>query len=157
MTKHLARLAIAQLPDSQQTFAMLSSGELLARLTGRKIKQKAIADVLGIDQPGVSRMLDGRRTISLDEGKKLVEAFDLEDEDEMVRRGLSSPVARRVARHAAASLGIDIADGDGRLDQLAEDLSAFAVFIAMPGARDSVERTDAFFQALEVVRSRRSR
>lgn len=129
---------------------MLSSVELLNRLRERKVKHADIARALNLKPSAVTRMFAGGRRISLDEGKKLVDTFKLE---EPVWDAISEPVAMTLARHAARSLAVP-ENGPGVAD-LAYDLRAWSAFAAAPDRRDSVDQVEGFLTAMTLRREQR--
>jgi hypothetical protein len=63
--------------------AMLGTQQLLATLEARGVSQAEMARVLNLPSSRISEMYAGKRQIKLDEAKRLVEAFDLDDANPM--------------------------------------------------------------------------
>lgn len=147
----LAALSIEIASRSAQTRAMLSSADLLRMLEERKIKRSAIAAVMGIDPAGVTRLYDGDRKLTLDEAKRLVEAFNLNG---VASNPLSVPIARLLVLYAADALQARLEPEDPRVEELARDLRAFSMFAADPQVRESTEAVQGFFQGLRLAQDR---
>lgn len=131
---------------------MLSSRELLERLSRKKISNARVARVLGVDDSAVTRMHKGGRRITLDEAKKICDAFALDEEEEAERRELSDPVARLLVMHAAEMLSVALAEDDPRVAELAADYRIFSRLAVDPVARASAEIVDGFFRARRLER-----
>jgi hypothetical protein len=138
--------------------AMLSTADLLRALEVRKVKKERIAEVLGIDPAGVSRLYSAGanpRQLKLDEAKKLVEAFNLEAPP--TPSPLPIPIARLAALYCADSFGVAIDQTDPRIEEVARDLRAFSMFAADPRVRESTEAVQGFFQGLRLAPDRTGR
>lgn len=132
-----------------QLGAMLDTSQLLARLKEKQIRNVDIARVLKLPDSRIPEIRDGRRALKLDEAAKLVRAFGLEQENGV--EPLPLPIMRLLVRHVAARIGVEI--HEVLLDDLAADLRAFALFVADPTIRQSVEAAEGFFRALQTRRS----
>jgi sugar phosphate isomerase/epimerase len=134
--------------DSAQRAGVLDTDELLHRLEDRGIRNVDIARVLGLPDSRIPEIRDKRRAIKLDEGAKLTRAFGLEP----VHKAdpLPASVVRLLVRYMAAELRADTTEE--HLADLAEDVRAFAEFVADPKVRSSVEAAEAFFQAMRLRR-----
>lgn len=104
---------------------MLTAAEILAALKERGVTQKAIANVLGVQQPNAATLYtpakNGKlRQLSYDEGVALIEAFDL-DEGAPKPKAAPAPNATVLTSTFAVlldSLGVDPFE-DGRAQKLA--------------------------------------
>src|SRR5215217_5020321 len=105
MKQDVASFSIARPGDSRQIATMLSSDKLLKRLREREIRNADIARLLELDPSTITQMMNGKRRILLDVGKRLTEAFSLEDEPETP--AISRDVARLLVRHGALAFGIE--------------------------------------------------
>jgi hypothetical protein len=133
--------------------SVLTTVELLKRLEERGIANKQIADALNLSPSRVTEMYKGERAIKLDEAAKLVSVFGLESEPGSEKASvLPGPVSRLVVRYIAASLGVAEPD-PVLLQELAEDIRAFAEFVSDPKVRDSLVAAEAFFAAMRLRRS----
>lgn len=108
--------------------SMLGTRELLDEMAGRGISRADIARVLRLAPPRVTEMYKGERKVSLDEGKRLVEHYGLDDSGDVVP--LSEPVSRLLVLHVAQALKASLSPADQRLEELAQDLRAFSRFAA---------------------------
>lgn len=139
---------------NRQPGRVITTKELLGRLRDKGVKNVEIARTLGITASRVTELYDGMRALKLDEAAKLVDAFDLEDEQSSSRRvsPLPPPVSRLVVQHIAAELGRPLEEESQQLADLGEDLRAFAEFVTDPKVRESIELAATFFQALRLRR-----
>jgi predicted XRE-type DNA-binding protein len=140
-----------------QLTTMLTQGDLLARLEAllgeKKISQADIARAIDIHPSGVTSLLKpGGRKLKLDEAVKLVEAFDLESPPSQRVPPLSGRISRLIVMYVAGELGVSQESHREQLEELAEDVRAFAELVADPKYRDSVEAAEAFFQAMRLRR-----
>jgi transcriptional regulator with XRE-family HTH domain len=133
---------------------MLSSGELVERLKKRGIKQAAVARVLGINASAVTLLFRGDRRLLLDEAKKIVDAFGL-DEQSAGPATISEPVARLQVLHVARALGVTLPPDDPVVAELASDFRAFSEFVSDPKARESVDQVQTFFRTVGLLRARK--
>lgn len=131
---------------------MLSADELLAALRERGVKNAEIAELLDLPSSRVSELFSGKRRLQLDEAKKLVERYQLEDRV----NPLSLPIARLLVLYGADALDVDIAPDDPRVEELARDFRAFSMFANDPRVRESEEVVQAFFQGLRLAPGRTS-
>jgi hypothetical protein len=134
--------------DYAQTLGVLDTDELLHRLEARGIRNVDIARVLGLPDSRIPEIRDKRRAIKLDEGAKLTRAFALEPAHKA--DPLPASVVRLLVRYMAAELHAETSEE--HLADLAEDVRAFAEFVADPKVRSSVEAAEAFFQAMRLRR-----
>jgi hypothetical protein len=132
----------------RQSCGMLDTDELLARLADKGIRNVDIARVLELPDSRVPEIKRKDRRLTLDEGAKLVRAFELEQEN----RRTPIPVAtlRLIVRYVAEEVGIR--PEDQQVQELSEDLRAFSEFVADPKVFRSMESAEAFFQALRFRR-----
>lgn len=137
--------------ETRHTLPMWSSGELLARLEARGVRKIDIARALGLDPSSVTAIFKGKRRIALDEGKKLVEHFGLDEEIPLP----SEAVIRVVVRHMLEMFNLDPGEKDDRLAEVTSDFRAFMAFTVDPKRCDSVEQAEAFFKALSLRRQHR--
>lgn len=105
---------------------MFDTKSLLAALERKGVTKADIARALELPSPRITEMYAGNRRVLLDEGKRLVDAFRLEEGDQV--EPLSEDVARLLARYVAGRLGKALSGDDPLLQELAEDLRAFASF-----------------------------
>jgi hypothetical protein len=134
--------------DYAQTPGVLDTDELLRRLEARGVRNIEIARVLGLPDSRIPEIKDKRRALKLDEGAKLTRAFGLEPAHKA--DPLPGSVVRLLVRYIAAELRADTTEA--HLAELAEDVRAFAEFVADPKVRSSVEAAEAFFQAMRLRR-----
>ena len=133
---------------------VLTTAELLARLEDRGIRNIDIAKALGVTPSRVTEIKKGDRAIKLDEAARLVEAFDLGSEPGSQKvPALPGPVARLIVLYIAAELGFSVEEHRRRIEELAEDIRAFAEFVSDPQARESLEAAELFFRAMRLRRS----
>jgi transcriptional regulator with XRE-family HTH domain len=131
---------------------MLTTRELLDRLGQRGIKNHQIAKALGVSPSRVTEMRKGERTIKLDEAAKLVSEFELEEPLALVKVPvLPAPIARLVVTYVAGELGLAEAD-PAQLEDIAQDVRAFAEFVSDPAVRESIDAAETFFQAMRLRR-----
>lgn len=148
----IAEVVIAPLNWFSQSEVVLTTAELLARLTERGIKNKAIAEALGVHPSRVTEMFKGERSIKLDEAAKLVSEFGLESPPSQKVPALPAPVAALIVQHVALQLGRPLEEGSSQLQALSEDIRAFAEFVTDPKVRESIDLAMAFFQAMRLRR-----
>ena len=136
---------------------MLSKGELLAALVAHGVSNADMMSVLDMPSSRVSEIMRAApgndtklkpRELTYDEGVKLVEAFL----PELVQpvAPLPQPILRLIVRHIARRLDCELSEA--QLEDLAEDLRAFAEYAADPKVRGNADLTEAFFRALEIRR-----
>jgi hypothetical protein len=133
-----------------QLRVVLTTKELLARLREKGIKNADMA--LGLTPSRVTEMYDGTRALKLDEAVKLAEAFELEQEQGPPVPPLPGPVSQLIVQHIARELGRPLKQDAPQLQELAEDLRAFSVFVTDPTVRESIDLAMTFFQALRLRR-----
>jgi transcriptional regulator with XRE-family HTH domain len=137
--------------DSSYSFGhsipVLDTGELLALLEARGIKNREIARVLGINDSRVTEIKKGERQVKLDEAAKLVRHFGLEQAQ---LAPLPAPVARLMILHVAQALGKKLDPDSPEMRELSADIEAFARFVADPQVRESVEASENFFRAMQL-------
>jgi hypothetical protein len=147
-----AERVIASLSPCVHARGVLTTAELLARLTERGIRNSDIARALGVHPSRVTEMFKGDRTIKLDEAAKLVAEFGLESEPSPRVSPLPGPVSALLVQHIASSLGRPLEEGSPQLQALTEDIRAFAEFVTDPKVRESIDLAMAFFQAMRLRR-----
>jgi hypothetical protein len=125
---------------------VLDTDELLSRLERRGIRNIDIARVLGLPDSRVPEIRKKTRKLSLDEGAKLIRAFELEQGPPV--QALPLPVIRLLVLHIARRTGVSLQEE--QVADLAEDLRAFAEYAADPRVRGSVEAAEGFFRALQI-------
>lgn len=136
----------------RQTVRVLTTVELLDRLEKAGIKNAAIARALNVAPSRVTELKKGERAIKLDEAAKLVAQFQLESPQAPQKVApLSAPVCRLIVRWVAERL--DCEAGEDRLQAIAEDVRAFAEYVADPRVRGSIDLQAAYF---DVVRLRQT-
>jgi transcriptional regulator with XRE-family HTH domain len=137
----------------RQPKAVLNTGELLARLDEKGVKNADIARALNVSPSRVTEIKKGDRRLQLDEAAKLVATFELESPPGQARvTPLSARVTRLLVEYVALELGCDPVLNQARIDELTKDVRAFAAHVADPKARDSEELAETFFQALRLRR-----
>lgn len=124
----------------------MDTDQLLARLKEKGVRNVEIARAIGLPDSRIPEIRDKRRAIKLDEAAKLVRAFELEQAQ--VAAPLPASVLRLIVRHIARKIGAQ--PQDRTVDDLAEDLRAFSVFVADPKVRGSIAAAETFFQALQL-------
>lgn len=129
---------------------MLGASELLSILDQRGVSRADIGRVLKLPSSRVSEMYSGRRRLQLDEAKKLVEHFGVEESV----NPLTTPIARLLVLHAAEALSLSIEPDDQRVEAIARDFRAFSQFAADPRVRESVETAQGFLQGLRLAPGR---
>lgn len=139
--------------DLRQPAAMFDTEELLARLRQKGVKNIEIARALGLPDSRVPEIKRKDRALKLDEAVKLVRTFGLEQDQAAVP--LPAPVVRLLVRYIAAELSAPLEGNDPRLEELTEDVRAFAEFVADPKVRRSIEAAEGFFRAM-TLRQRRA-
>lgn len=129
-----------------QANGMLTTGELLARLDERGVRNHEIAKCLNISPSRVTELRRGERAVKLDEAVKLAQAFELEQGHEA--RPLPLPMLRLAVLHVARRLGVS--PQEEAVADLAADLRAFSEFAAKMKVRESLEAAEIFFQAIQI-------
>jgi hypothetical protein len=127
---------------------VLDTDELLARLMTRGIKNIEIAKALDLPSSRVPEIKRKERALKLDEAVKLVRAFGLEQD--FRADPLPVSVLRLMIQYVAAELGIF--PSEQQVEELTQDVRAFAEFVGDPKTRRSVEAAEAFFQAIRLRR-----
>jgi transcriptional regulator with XRE-family HTH domain len=137
----------------RQPKRVLTTGELIARLDEKRVKNADIARALNVSPSRVTDIKKGERRLQLDEAAKLVVAFGLESPPSPERVvPLSARVTRLLVEYVALELGCDPETNQGRIDELTKDVRAFAAHVADPQVRDSEALAETFFQALRLRR-----
>jgi transcriptional regulator with XRE-family HTH domain len=131
---------------------VLTTVELIARLDERGIRNADIARALKVSPSRVTEIKKGERAIKLDEAAKLVVEFDLESGSSQKVPPLPGRIARLIVLYIAAELDHDSEENRERIEELSEDVRAFAEFVADPRVRESAEAAEAFFQAMRLRR-----
>jgi transcriptional regulator with XRE-family HTH domain len=121
---------------------MLGTEQLLRALENRGISQAEMARVLGLPSSRISEMYAGRRQVKLDEAKRLVEAFDLDDTEPVPP--ISEQTARLLILHVANQLRVPTPLPDDVLRELALDFQAFSRFARAHLPAPSLEATTGF-------------
>ena len=129
------------------SFAVITTSELLCRLTERNIRNVDMARVLGLAASRISEMRAGRRDIKLDEAAKLAMAFDLEEAHSVI----SDAALAVIIKHIAEVLGKSIDDHGSTLRELTADLSAFVQSQTDPTMR-SATAVAGFLRGLRIGR-----
>jgi transcriptional regulator with XRE-family HTH domain len=134
--------------DGYQAFrhasAMLGTQQLLAALEARGISQAEMARVLGLPSSRISEMYAGKRQIKLDEAKRLVDAFGLDDSSPVP--SINEQTARLLILHVANQLRVPMRPEDDRLQELALDFQAFSRFARAHLPAPSPEATLGFLE-----------
>lgn len=123
---------------------MLDTAQLLNRMERRGITRADIARVLRLAPPRVTEMYKGERAVKLDEAKKLVDHYALDEADTVTP--MSEPVSRLLILHVARALKATVSPEDERLEGLAQDLRAFARFAADLQDKLSVDAASGFLR-----------
>lgn len=139
--------------ELRQSRGMFDTEELLARLRQKGVKNIEIARALGLPDSRVPEIKRKDRALKLDEAVKLVRTFGLEQDQAAIP--LPAPVVRLLVRYIASELSSPLVDTDPRLEELTEDVRAFAEFVADPKVRRSIEAAEGFFRAMR-LRQRKS-
>lgn len=127
---------------SRHYSGMLGTNQLLAALERRGISQAEIARVLGLPSSRISEMYSGKRQVKLDEAKKLVDAFALEDGEPVPP--ISQQIARLLILHVANQLRAPMPLPDDLVQELALDFQAFSRFARAHLPAPSPEATTGF-------------
>jgi hypothetical protein len=143
---------ISRIYGLRQGFGVLTTVELLARLEDKGVKNADIARALNVTPSRITEMKKGERAIKLDEAAKLVSQFDLESPPSQRVSPLPAPVSRLIVRYIAEELECRVTED--RLQDISEDVRAFAEFVSDPTARGSIEMAEMFFQAMRLRRSK---
>lgn len=137
----------------RQPNLVLTTGELLARLDEKGVRNADIARVLNVSPSRVTEIKKGDRRIQLDEAAKLVVAYSLESPPAPQKVvPLSDRVTRLLVEYVALELGCDPELHHARIAELTKDVRAFAALVADPKVRESEEAAEMFFQALRLRR-----
>lgn len=148
----IAECVIYRSGSMMQRKSMLTTVELLNRLEQRGIKNHQVASCLGVSPSRVTEMRKGVRAIKLDEAAKLVAAFELEEPQIPARVSpLPAPISLLVVTYVAGELGVSQAD-PAQLEDIAQDVRAFAEFVSDPQVRESIGAAETFFQAMRLRR-----
>lgn len=137
---------------------MMKTGEilglLLAKVNAKEITKTEIAEAAGIGKSRVSELFGSGtgRNLSHDEAVKLVERFQLESPPAQKVSPVPGPIARLVVLYVAQELGIHLEERPDQLEELAEDVRAFAEYVADPQVRESLDAAEHFFRAIRVRR-----
>ena len=134
-----------------QCAPMLGANELLTLLRGRGVRNSDIARVLKLPSSRVSELFNGTRRLQLDEAKKLVESFGVEEPDSV--SPLNGPIARLLVIYAIERLGVNLPAEDPQVEELAQDFRVFAQFAASRKVQQSVETFEGFLEGLRHSRS----
>lgn len=126
---------------------VLSADELLAMLDQRGISRAEIGRKLGIPASRVSEMYTGKRRLQLDEAKRLVESYQLEEQT----APLNEPIARLLVLYAAEELGARVRPEDDRVGELAKAFLAFSRFATDPQVRTSEAAVEGFFRGYRLA------
>lgn len=129
---------------------VLGASELLSLLRERGVSNADIARTLGLPSSRVSEMYAGKRRLQLDEAKRLVEEYKIEE----TINPLNGPIARLLVLHAAARLGARVHPEDPEVEELAQDFQALSRFAANPKVRGNVDAFEGFLQGLRLSQGR---
>jgi hypothetical protein len=127
---------------------MLDTDELLGRLESRGVRNIDIARALGLPDSRVPEIRRKERALKLDEAVKLVRAFGLESD--RTPDPPPTPILRLAVRYVAGELGVH--PSEEQVEELAQDVRAFAEFVADPKVRRSVDAAEGFFRAMRLRR-----
>lgn len=130
--------------EGAQNAPMLSADEILTILRKRGVKNVEVERVLKLPSSRVTELFKGERGLRYDEGKKLVEAFKLEE----TATPLSEPIARLLVVYTAERLGAAIRSDDPQVGELAQEFAAFSRFAANPKVSPSLDAFQAFLEGL---------
>ena len=130
--------------DFRHASAMLGTQQLLATLEARGVSQAEMARVLRLPSSRISEMYAGKRQIKLDEAKRLVETFGLDDAAEVPP--INEQTARLLVLHVANRLRAHLPPEDDRVQELASDLQAFSRFARAHLPAPSVEAASGFLE-----------
>jgi hypothetical protein len=119
---------------------VFGTDELLGAIEARGISQVEMARVLRLPSSRISEMYAGKRQVKLDEAKKLVEAFGLDDQPSTPP--ISEQTARILILHVANRLAAAVTDE--LLQELALDFQAFSRFARAHLPAPSPEATLGF-------------
>lgn len=119
---------------------MFGTDELLHALESRGVAQAEMARVLGLPSSRISEMYARKRQVKLDEAKKLVDAFGLEDAPSVPP--INEQIARLLILHVANRLNAPCSDTV--LQELALDFQAFSRFARAHLPAPSPESTLGF-------------
>ena len=125
---------------------MLSARQLLDLLDARGIPQADMARALKLPSSRISEMYAGKRQLKLDEGKRLVEAFGVDEQVQSVPP-ISEQTARLLILHVANTLGQPLSPEDDKVQELALDFQAFSKFARAHLPAPSPEATSGFLYA----------
>jgi hypothetical protein len=95
-------------------------------------------------------MKKGERAIKLDEAAKLVSQFQLESAPALRAPPLPAPVSRLLVRYIVNELNCQAPED--RLEDIAEDVRAFAEYVTDPKVRGSISLQEAFFDVMRLRR-----
>jgi transcriptional regulator with XRE-family HTH domain len=130
---------------------MITTVELLAQLKAKNISNADVARTLGLAPSRITEMRKGERALKLEEAVKLVAVYGLSEQAPSQRVSpLPAPISRLVVRYLAAELGAS--PTEEQVAELAEDVRAFAEFVADPQVRESLDSAEAFFRAMRLRR-----
>lgn len=120
---------------------MRDEAEIRQALLVRDIRQEEIGRVLGWPQPRVSEWFAGKRKngIRYDEGRKLIDAFDLGEGDEDPTLP-SVQWLKLVVRRLAARIGAPLAKDDPEVPNLARTLQSSIAIALDPTTAETLER-----------------
>lgn len=131
---------------------MLSARQLLDTLALRGVTQAEMARALNLPGPRISEMYAGKRQIRLDEGKRLVEAFGIDEAPAVPP--LSEATARLLILYVANQLGLPITQDDPQVSELTLDFQAFSRFARAHLPAPSPEATTGFLAGRSSDRGR---
>ena len=133
---------------------MFSARQLLDTLASRGVTQAEMARALNLPGPRISEMYAGKRQIKLDEGKKLVEAFGIDEAPAVPP--ISEASARLLILHVANQLGLPLMQDDPKVSELTLDFQAFSRFARDHLPAPSPEATTGFLAGRTSDRGRSS-
>jgi transcriptional regulator with XRE-family HTH domain len=123
---------------------MLGTNQLLEALQERGVSQAEMARVLRLPSPRISEMYAGKRQIKLDEAKRLVDAFGLDDVQ--AAPPINEQTARLLVLHVANRLRLPLSPDDDRVQELALDFQAFSKFARAHLPAPSPDATSGFLE-----------
>lgn len=142
---------IGKITRTAQQGRVITSSTLVDMLKARGVTQAAVARVLRIDPSQISQMYSGKRQIKLDEAKKLIEAFGLDESQ--AAPPINEQTARLLVLHVANRLRVPLPPEDNRVRELALDFQAFSKFARAHLPAPSPDAASGFLEALRSDRA----
>jgi cyanate lyase len=122
---------------------MFDTKRLLDALRARGLSNAEISRAVGLPSSRIAEIFGGRRQVKLDEAKRLVEAFQLEERLDDIDL-LNADLARLLVLHVSRRVGDNLSPDDPIVQELAEDLAAFARFVQRQGQPPSPATAEGF-------------